>query len=291
MKQAALALAALLPLVFSAPAMADAAPGSSIHGFADVSMKNDYLTPRGLLVHTRGQALQILNGLVLDLYDAPGKPISDVAFVIGTWNDLNPGHRQGNDFWNEFDWFGGVNLKLYDKWKLGAQYVEFISPNHSFNAEQNFEFSLGYDDSGLFGPVTISPYVKLFYTAFGDSTVVTGAKGGTFDVEIGAAPSIAVAPGGVSLTLSAPTWITVGPSDFWGGSSNFGVFTTGALVKMPLKMVPARLGSWYVDAGVQYYHMINSKLIEAQQIVGAANFGTSGHRNEAVGMVGFGFGF
>jgi hypothetical protein len=167
MKRCVLALAALLPFAVSTPVLAADAPGSSIHGFFDLSVKNDYLTPRGLLVHNKGEAVQVLDGLVLDLYSAPGAPISDVAAVIGTWNDLNPGHQKATDvgYWNEFDWFGGVNLRMYDRWKAGVQFVEFVSPQHAFNAEQNIEFNAGYDDSGLFGPVTFSPYAKLEHFA------------------------------------------------------------------------------------------------------------------------------
>ncbi len=67
MKRCVLALAALLPFAVSTPVLAADAPGSSIHGFFDLSVKNDYLTPRGLLVHNKGEAVQVLDGLVLDL--------------------------------------------------------------------------------------------------------------------------------------------------------------------------------------------------------------------------------
>jgi hypothetical protein len=69
---------------------------------------------------------------------------------------------------------------------------------------------------------------------------------------------------GLPIILTAPTWVTVGPTDFWnrnGGTtnlcaplsnqpcalSNAGVFATGLTGKTPLDFwIPKRLGNWYV---------------------------------------------
>jgi hypothetical protein len=51
--------------------------------------------------------------------------------------------------------------------------------------------------------------VKLFYAASGDSTVVTGKMG---NIEIGAVPTLDLNTYGVPVVLTAPTWVTVGPS-------------------------------------------------------------------------------
>ncbi len=174
-------------------------------------------------------------------------------------------------------------------WTLGAQYVQFVSPPGAFNDEQNIEFSLKYDDH--FGPVKLNPYIKLFYAVSGDSTVITGAKGGTFDVEIGAAPAYQITGGDYPVTLSLPTWITVGPSDFWGGTDNWGVFSTGLTATVPLAFVPAKFGHWNAHAGLQYYNMLNSQLLLAQHLAGTSPANGDGHRNELLYIVGFGFGF
>src|SRR6266481_10197882 len=57
-----------------------------IHGFADVTFLNDYITPRGLLVNNNGLTTQILMGLVLDGYKDKTGFINDVSFVGGVWN-------------------------------------------------------------------------------------------------------------------------------------------------------------------------------------------------------------
>jgi hypothetical protein len=74
---------------------------------------------------------------------------------------------------------------------------------------------------------------------------------------------------GVPITLTAPTWVTVGPTDFWNRNdgttnlcgllsnqpcalSNAGVFATGLTGKTSLDFwIPKRLGNWYVSCGTR----------------------------------------
>lgn len=75
-----------------------------IHGFFDVSFKNDYITPRGLLVTNTGLTVQVLTGLVLDVYKDPNGFINKVSLVGGTWNDVwSEQHNSNVGAWNEFD--------------------------------------------------------------------------------------------------------------------------------------------------------------------------------------------
>src|SRR5713226_8729471 len=86
-------------------------PEFDIHGFFDVTFKNDYITPRGLLVTNTGLTTQVLMGLVLDLYKNPNGFINKVSFTGGTCNDL--WSEQRNPLvgaWNEFDWFLGADV-------------------------------------------------------------------------------------------------------------------------------------------------------------------------------------
>jgi hypothetical protein len=55
----------MMPLKVKAPPPPETL---DIHGFADVTVLNDYITPRGLLVDNTGTTTQILVGLVLDVY-------------------------------------------------------------------------------------------------------------------------------------------------------------------------------------------------------------------------------
>jgi hypothetical protein len=268
-------------------AMPAAAQSISLHGFADVSFKNDYVTPRGLAVTTEGDTVQALDGLVLDVPLDPKGVVTDVSFVGGTWTDWNPGYDSAHnkEGFNEFDWFVSANAKIYKDWKVGAQYGEFISPQQAFVTEKNFEFSLAFDDSPYMKEVNFQPYVKLFYAAAGGSTVVVGKAGGTFDVEVGASPNLDLHRYNVPLILSAPTWVTLGPSSFWGGGGNVGVFSTGLKATYPLPL-PGAAGHWSIYGSYQYYDLINGRLVLAEDLLNG-----KADRNVNVFSVGLGLGF
>jgi hypothetical protein len=232
--------------------------------------------------------MQLLDGLVVDVPQNPNGLVTDVSFVAGTWIDLNPNfHSPNNRAFNEFDWFVAANAKLGKRVTLGAQYVEFLSPQGAFNTEHNLELSAAFDDSGYFKTVSFHPYAKIFLALSGDSTVVVGRKGGTFDVELGATPSIDLHSYGAPIILSAPTWVTVGPETFWGhGGGNVGVFSTGLKVTYPVQTPPGT-GHWSIYAGYQYYNLINDRLVLAESII------NNGKHDRSLNLfqAGIGFGF
>jgi len=281
-----------------------AAAESDVHGFFDISFKNDYITPRGLLVTNTGLTTQVLAGLGVDVYKNKTGFINLVTVYGYTWNDLwsEQNHPKVGS-WNEFDWAVGMSVRFAQNWKFGVEYVEFLSPPGNFSTERNFEFTLAYDDSWMGLPITFNPYVKLFYNASGSSTVVVGKTDGSYDVELGVVPTVSLLKStGLPLTVSAPTWITVGPADYWNKGANIcgvsfcshdnaGVFSTGLTGKLALNWIPPRFGNWYAKAGFQHYHIINDNLLLAQTLVGTAStFGTA-HKDVTVGFAGVGFSF
>jgi hypothetical protein len=297
-----------------------AAPTSDIHGFFDVSFKNDYITPRGLLVTNTGLTTQILMGLSGDVYKDKAGFINLVSLYGGVWSDLwsdqpdfiaangniNGDRTDRVGVWNEFDWFVGMNIKFAQDWTFGVQYIEFISPPHLFpGVERNIEFSLAYDDSKWNTVLPLHPYVKLFWAADGPSTVVFGKQGDTFDVEFGLVPTLDLNKYKIPVVLTAPTWVTVGPSTYWNNgvtgcgptpaspceSSNAGVFSTGLTGRTPLTFMPPNLGKWSVYAGFQYYYLINDTLLLAQTATGTAANYASAHRDVFLGFGGVSFNF
>jgi hypothetical protein len=275
----------LAAAALTTPGLAQAA-GASLHGFADVSVKNDYITPRGLRVTSDGMAVQFLNGLVIDVPQDPAGTITDTSYVVGAWTDFNPGvSALHTHTLNEFDWFVGANAKIGKSWNAGVQFVQFISGPGAFKTENNIEFSLAYDDA--LKPIKLNPYAKFFWAVSGDSTVVTGKRGGTFDVELGAVPTVDLGGFGLPATLSAPTWVTVGPESYWGkGGGNAGVVSTGLKLTVPIKTPPAT-GHWSVYAGYQYYHLINDNLVLAESIINNGKHSRNLHLIQA----GIGLGF
>ena len=250
----------------STAAMAD--DGWALHGFGDVSVKNDYVTPRGLVVTTGGVTVQVLNGLVAV---SPG----GVAFHAGTWLDINPGYSKADGnitAVNEFDYFFGVDYDILPKFNVGIEYSEFISgqPSVAFKNEHNIEFSFKYKDDADKG-FTINPYAKVFWAAWSkSSTVVLGTTKSTFDVELGAVPTIKTG----DLTLSAPTWITVGPKSYWGRGAakdgNVGVISTGLKASVPVTFFSSGAkASLYGFA--QYYHLVNDNLVAAKALLNSGD--------------------
>ena len=111
----------------------------AIHGFNDVTLKNAYITPRGLLVTNNRFTTQILNGLVLNAYHNPATPIDDISLVAGIWNDIDGGQNSKTvGPWNEFDWFVGANFEVYKIWTLGVTYVAFLSPPGNFRGRAQY---------------------------------------------------------------------------------------------------------------------------------------------------------
>lgn len=274
--------------------------GPDIHGFFDLVFKNDYITPRGLLVTDTGLTTQVLGGFIFDVYKNPKIGIDNLSFFIGAWNDIWAGQDDPNvDAWNELDWFIGGNIKFFKRWKFNAMYVEFLSPPGHFKAEQNAEFTLFYEDGETESLFKVNPYLRLFWAISGDSTVVVGKHGGTYYIELGMTPTIDFTPCGLSLILFAPTWFSLGPANFWDGSdlalkhakSNFGVFSTGITGKIPFKFSFARLGDWYVYSSLQYYYLINKNLLEAQKYTLNIDSISDAHRNVVVAGLGIGFNF
>ena len=79
--------AAAMPLTPTATQAADAPPPSRVNFLANFDFSNEYLTPRGMIVHDQGLAVQpLLLGFVT--VDKRDSFINDVTLVPGVWNDF-----------------------------------------------------------------------------------------------------------------------------------------------------------------------------------------------------------
>ncbi len=259
--------------------------GSAFSVFIQSTFSTDYITPRGLHVSDKGATWQPLTVVNMELYSGKGF-LTDVTAYGGIWQDWNSQQHAPHDgAFQEIDPFFGVKTTLAKALTVDLQYVDFISPNGSYTTEQNLSLKLSYHDTFV-KDFSINPYVNPFYAVAGSSTVVTGKSGNTFDVEIGAVPTLTIhAIKKYPITLSFPTWVTVGPKDFWDASgqtnNNFGVLSSGVQLSVPLSFVPIKFGAWNAFAGFQYYNELNDNLMKASTILG-----TGGHRNIYVGTAG-----
>jgi hypothetical protein len=274
----------------SQPDYFDAGEGPNIHGFAEIPFKTAYVTPRGLDVENKGLVIQPVVGLVFPLDDIG--PISHVAVVTGVWNSIN--FAQDDHFvgpWNELDYFLSMSGSV-GKFTGTLTYSPWFSPPHNFTVESTSDFKVSYDDTDMiFKGFALKPYVDFFYSISGDSTVILGRHGSTYYFEFGAAPSYTFNfSKDYPVTLSVPTYFSVGPKNFWDineQSSNFGVFSTAINATVPLTaIIPIRYGAWHADMGLQYFYLLNHSLLEA----GTLATGNT-DRNVWNASIGLGFNF
>jgi hypothetical protein len=298
--------AAIAVSVLASTAWADA-PGSMIHGFASVQASNDYITPRGLLVTDRGVTVQALAGLVMVLP-------ADFSLVAGVWNDLDSftqSTKPGAGAWQEEDFFAGINYQATKQLKLSLTYDIWTFPGGPPpDTEQNLEFTAAYDDGSPGAAFSWQPHATIFWAVTSPSSVVTLGRpandGTTAYLELGLTPTYAFKS--VPVTLTMPSWFSVGPSEFWCdqsptglnalvvvptkgrgcSGSNFGVFSTGLTATTPLSFIPKAYGSWRAYAGFQYFNLLNGALVDAQLLtIGNGE----GHRNVVNAFAGIGVGF
>ena len=150
--------------------------------------------------------------------------------------------------------------------------------------------------------ITWNPYVDWFYALASGENSASGTNAETqpcftcgpnrYDFFVGIDPTVCLQKWwGIPLTLRAPTYITVGPENFWTGGFGFpngtlnaggtvgnhgiwGVFTTGLTAIYSLEnWVPKNYGNWYVRGGFQYYNLINQNLVVSE-------FASIGQTNE-----------
>ncbi len=237
-----------------------AAPG----GFNTLKLTNNYITLRDLLVTNKGFTNS--NSQRSDVQCLPHRRRHATRCVgrASNFNNLNPAKQNAWDvgFWNQFDWFTGINFNLCTMWTAEVKCTTFRIALEHFTTEHNVEFNLSYDDNGRW--IT----ENLFFTNPGDSTVMLGQIPG-FEVELGPIPTWGFDAHQLPVTLTMPTRITFGLASFWGGSGGFGSFSPGIKASTPLAFVPQRYGAWSCKAGFQYYNLATSRFLDAQQCPGA----------------------
>src|SRR5260370_25165050 len=84
----AVAAATALTLGPASAQAEDAAPPSRIDALFNLEFSNEYLTPRGMIVHDKGLTFQPLVLGLVNLYRGDSF-INDVTFVPGVWNDFS----------------------------------------------------------------------------------------------------------------------------------------------------------------------------------------------------------
>ncbi len=253
-----------------------------VHGGFDLNFQSSRVTGSGLLLYpTNSSLMQPSAGLKLDIYKDPMGFINSFSVYGGIWNESWLDAPARTRKWTEMDWWGGFTVGFAKYWSFTAEHVEFLFPGGG--SVYNYDFTLAFNDSS-FWSVAFNPYVTVWYVAKGGPAVPLGEVHGT-RFTIGVAPSVTPWKP-IPLSFTFPTSITVADSKFWNrndGTTNFcgltnnlpcslsnvGFVTTGIDAKYVLDAyIPKRLGSWYLKAGVHYFHIANDALLANQTIFG-----------------------
>ena len=168
----------------------------------------------------------------------------------GIWNSLHSG-PSGNSGkgspWYEADYYAGVTFG-FGKWKPGALFTSYTSPNDAFRTVHEIAGVLAYDDSGSAFP--LSPKMILAFELDGQAD--GGEKQGTY-LELGVRPVVKIIDAAkYPLSLAVPVKLGLSLRDYYEGptgSNSFGYFDTGLIASVPLAFMPART-AWEVHGGV-----------------------------------------
>jgi len=250
------------------------------------------VNPQGFILQTQAAAT-LVAGLNLTLYKDKAGFINNVTVgallatdwsstpFTGVWALTGPSDS-GGLFDTVFVASAAVTFGQY--WTLSNEFLNVYSNDvtcaiagqagcaptatgaHGFGYLPWDQIKLSLNDSFTGWPITFNPYVQYWYEwagTTGQAAACATCINNSGDFFVGMTPTIDLSKyWGIPVTLKAPTYVTVGPTSFWGAGSSGGVgmFTTGLTAVLPLSWMPAQYGHWYVKGGFQYYDIINTNL-------------------------------
>ncbi len=238
------------------------------------------------------------------------QPYADVTFSLvsnddftldayfGTWNSFHwsdgsstGGNAIGNDnVWYEADYFIGATIGI-DAFSIDFGYTNLYSPAGGVEFAEEIYIGLGFDDSELWGEDFggLQPSAMVVFEIDGGSdspaTAVAAEKGIYFQVAV--EPSFTVLDSEeAEVTLAIPVTLGFGNDDYYQYTNSvgatdddtFGFFQIGAVLSMPLDLIPAEYGAYEVSAGIHYI-----ALGDAGEAIGnSANFGVNGGDDDSI---------
>ena len=263
-------------------------PVTFITGDFGVTFTSEYIS-RGEVLQDKGVIAQPYLDLYFKLYsgDANSWFINSVSAQLSFWSDIGSNQNSANTAigfpygyvahnktypktntitatapdWYEFDWDPGFSVTFAQKFTLLMQYMEFDSPAGAFGAERSLNATLTYDDSSLLGAFALHPHATVLWELGAPGAAGISPKGWYY--ELGVAPSYTFLPkSSYPITIAAPFTVGLGDSRFYeyvdatgkGHDNNFGYFSVGPSVSVPLAFIPSGYGSWTLTAAYTYYY-------------------------------------
>jgi len=244
----------------TAPA-ATPCPVSYITGDFGVTFTTEYIS-RGIVEpdQTKGVIGQPYLDLYIKLYsgDANSMFINSVSAQLSFWADIGSNHSTAAagatvPDWYEFDWDPGVSVTFAQNFTLLTQYFEFDSPSGAFSTARSIDANLTYNDSPLLGLWALHPHATVLWELGAPGFAGLKAKGWYY--ELGIAPSYTfLGKSNYPITLAVPATLGLGDSSGFYGNNNFGYFSAGPSVSVPLAFIPSGFGSWTLTAAYTYYY-------------------------------------
>jgi hypothetical protein len=264
---------------------ADAAPLSRIDALFNMEFSNEYLTPRGMIVHDQGLTFQPLLLGFVNLYKNDSF-INDVTFVPGVWNDFctspvsvhAPFGSQPKTMWVEIDPIVGMSIGFAKHFKLDVTYTAFNMQILDIGTSQHLDTKLTFDDSPYLKSFALHPYIEFWQELDGKATdadvpqAVFGPSpqsgshpqpGSSFYFELGMDPSYTFKDV-AGLKIEAPCRILL-PNErfygeYYGNASTVGLFELGLKASIPLNFIPQGYGHWSAHAGFRYQYFVDHNL-------------------------------
>jgi hypothetical protein len=212
---------------------------------------------RGIFQEDKGVIVPPFIDVGVAVYQGSGA-LSSVTVNGGWWNSLHsgPSGNEGRDNpWYEADYYGSVTF-TFGKWKPGALYTSYTSPNDAFKSVHELAGVLAYDDSSSKFP--LSPKVIMAFELSGQAD--GGSSKGTY-LELGVRPVVKLIDAArYPLSLAMPVKLGLSMNDYYEGptgSNTFGYFDTGLIASVPLAFM-SNAGSWEVHGGVDFLWLGNN---------------------------------
>jgi hypothetical protein len=224
------------------PAVDEGAPAKRVTLTTGVDFASAYLF-RGIFQEDSGLIMPPYADVGVSLYNGDGA-LKNVTVNGGMWNSIQSGPSgSGHDTiersaWYEADYYGSVTFTI-GKWKPGALFTSYTSPNDAFGTVDELAAVLAYDDSGSAFPLNPKAILafELKGQADGGGGLEDGGSKGTY-LELGVRPVVATSGHPrYPVSLAVPAKLGLSLNDYYQGSTGsntFGYFDLGGIVSVPL---------------------------------------------------------
>jgi hypothetical protein len=224
-------------------------PAKRVTVTAGVDFASAYLF-RGIYQEDRGIVVPPYADLGVTVYQGEGA-LKSVTLNGGVWNSLHSGPSGSGTVdrspWYEADYYGSATFTI-GKWKPGALFTSYTSPNDVFASVHELAGVLAYDDSA--SPFPLNPKAIVAFELNGQAD--GGTAEGTY-LELGVRPVVPLTGHPrYALSLAVPVKLGLGLRDYYEGptgSNRFGYFDLGGILSVPLAFMNGH-STWDLHGGV-----------------------------------------